>query len=217
MSITVRLRVILLKKTQWGESNLIIHGISSKGERQSALARGALKSKKRFAGGILDPLQYVELVLSRSPRQTQLQTVQEAHLVNGFDGLRDSYEKIETAFWVASIVHQFAQEADPVTAVSDSTHSTAHTEDDLGNRGLFDLCGNALKALEKETDFEKFKIHFGLKVLSHQGVLERQDWMGDFLQTHIGSASFERSQDIFHQLDWVESEIKIQLGTAKFS
>ena len=54
-------RFIILKKMKYGESDLIIHALSSAGTKKSFIARAALKSKKRFGGGVLEPSHFVKL------------------------------------------------------------------------------------------------------------------------------------------------------------
>ena len=59
-------RFIILKKMKYGESDLILHAISMQGEKLSFIARGALKSKKRFGGGVLEPTHFVSFTYKQS-------------------------------------------------------------------------------------------------------------------------------------------------------
>ena len=43
------------------ESNLIVRGLNSHGIKMSFIAKGALKSKRRFGGGVLDPCSFIEV------------------------------------------------------------------------------------------------------------------------------------------------------------
>ena len=72
---------ILLKKVRFAESDLILTGISSEGEKKSFLARSALKSRKRFGGGVLEPTHFVEIGYSEKPGENRLGTLDEASLI----------------------------------------------------------------------------------------------------------------------------------------
>ncbi len=181
---------------------MIIHGLSNQGLKCSFLARGALKSKKRFAGGILDPLQYVEVLATKSNKRDSLMSLDEANLIDGFDKLRTDFENLEAAFWATDIVQKVTQEEDP------------------HNKAIFDLLGNGLKALTQGLTPEVFRIQFGLKILLNQGVLQTATWMNPFLSSslmgsnleEVSSASIEDAED---KISWIEFQIKQYLTRAE--
>ena len=82
---------ILLKKVRYGESDLIITGLSAEGEKKSFLARSALKSRKRFGGGVLEPLHHVKLTYSDRSDKHQLSVLEEAQILNDFNLLKKNY------------------------------------------------------------------------------------------------------------------------------
>lgn len=124
-------RLIILRKIKFQEADLIVHGINSRGMRVSFLAKGALKSKKRFGGGVFDPFHYVEIGLARPPKSDdQLLVVQEARLLQDFEGIKKSYNSLQVGFQILEMVYKVIQVGDP--------HGEA----------LFQLLGNALTALD---------------------------------------------------------------------
>lgn len=160
---------IILKKIKYGEADLILHALSSEGEKMSFLARGALKSKKRFAGGILEPLHHVKLTWANSQR-AEIHTIKEAQLLQGFDALRDDYDKLTFAL----------QALDFVARVS--------MEGDSGSSSMYNLMGHLLKQLEGSQNIAILKTQFFLKFLHQQGVLEVEDWMAQYLKRPISES-----------------------------
>lgn len=142
----------------------MVHGLNQQGALVSFFARSALKSKKRFGGGVLEPSHYVEaLIRQTGSSDKKMANIEEASLLDGFEGIRSSYDKLDAAMFILNVVRRTSQEGE------------VHGSD------LFDLTGNALKVLESESDLIKFRIHFIIRYLKMQGVLERLDWMNPFL------------------------------------
>ncbi|AHI06749.1 hypothetical protein BDW_11245 [Bdellovibrio bacteriovorus W] len=163
-------KFIILKKVKYGEADLILHAISTSGEKLSFLARAALKSKKRFGGGILEPSHFVSFSYRRSS-QAQLHTLQEATLINDFAALKRSYDHLEFALHALECVAKVSQEGD-----RDSSF-------------LFNLLGNTLKAIEICEDLLVMKMHFYLKFLFQQGVINAEPWMAPFLKTNLSDVN----------------------------
>lgn len=191
MAQQIRVKMIILRKSQWGESNVIIHGLSSQGQKCSFVARGALKSKKRFVGGVLDPLQYVEAMGSASANRASLFNLDEVQLLEGFDGLRADFDRLEAAFWATDLVGRICVEEDP------------------NNKQLFDLLGNGLRALANGVDPEAFRIQFGLKVLQTQGVLELESWMNPFLASPLAKPPQVSLVECESRLPWIEHQARL--------
>jgi DNA repair protein RecO (recombination protein O) len=165
MSNLVREKVIILKATKYGESDLILQCLSAQGRKVSLLARGALRSKKRFGGGVLEPTHHVEVQYQRPVQEERLGTLNDAVLLHDFAPIRSTYERLEAALKVIEAVARVSQ------------HGDVHSE------GLFNLTGSALKSLETQHEISIFKIHFGIRFLRQQGVLEQEPWMTPFLKT----------------------------------
>ncbi len=160
-------RVIILRTIKYSEADLIVHALNPQGGRLNFLARGALKSKKRFGGGVLEPTHYVSVSYrsskSRSDEGT-LHTLSEAELIKGFPGLRERYERLECALEMVAIVGRMAQ-----PEVVDAPE-------------LFDLLGNGLFAAEASSRLEVLLLQFQIKLLYLQGVLHNSADMADFLR-----------------------------------
>lgn len=160
-------RFIILKKTKFGEADLILNALSIHGEKQSFIARAALKSKKRFGGGVLEPTHFVQFTYKQSNKEGQLNILQEASLIDDFHGLRRSYDHLDFALRTLEYVSKVSQEGD------------RHSE------FLFNLLGHTLKALETAENWELVAVHFYLKFLLQQGVMTPDPWMVPFLKTNI--------------------------------
>lgn len=163
---------ILLKKVRYGESDLIVTGISAAGEKKSFLARSALKSRKRFGGGVLEPLHHVKLSYSDKADRQQLSVLEEAQLINDFAAIKKDYDLLQFGLLAVECITKVSQEGDNV---SDS---------------LYNLLGHCLKNLATENlnyqvHLPILKIQFFLKLLSEQGVLEQDPWMTPFLATPL--------------------------------
>jgi DNA repair protein RecO (recombination protein O) len=194
----VKDRFIILKKMKYGEADLILHALSSKGEKVSFMARAALKSKKRFGGGVLEPTHFVEFSYKHNSSEGQLSVLQEAHLINDFHGLRTSYDRLEFALYVLECMAKVSQEGDQ------------HSE------FLFNLLGNTLKALEGAEDVAILKMHFYLKFLHQQGVMTADPWMTPFLKTSLAASALlapERETVMDHLME-VESMVAHYLKNA---
>lgn len=191
-----------MRATKYGEADLILNFLTVGGEKLSLLARGALRSKKRFGGGVLEPTHFVEIRYRKSFNEDKLGTLEEAHLINGFEKLRENYDKVELAFSVIESLSKASQEGD------------AHSE------GLFNLGGHSLKSLEKAKDLKGFRLHFYLKLLFQQGVLEPESWMNPYLGTpmaeHEKIEGLEDPQKDLH-LIWAENQLREYLSTGNLS
>lgn len=179
---TQKERILVLKTFKHGESDLIVHGLNSLGARINFFARGGLKSRKRFAGGILEATHYIEVTykVSTSNEGDPLHSLLEAQLIREFSRLRTDYNRLETALHMLKLVHKLGQQG-----VVDSPD-------------LFNLLGNALQAAETSRDLDLLRAHFELKLMATQGVLPpdagHRDWLNTSLSKHelIQAAPEER-------------------------
>jgi DNA repair protein RecO (recombination protein O) len=152
---------------KYSEADLILHALSPMGEKLSFLARGALKSKKRFGGGVLEPSHFVQFTYKQASGEAKLNTLNEATLLNDFKKIRQDYDHLELALHILDCVSRVSQEGD------------------RNSEALFNLLGNTLKAVELCQDVSLLKMHFYLKFLMQQGVLTPEPWMGPLLKTNI--------------------------------
>ncbi|KYG62037.1 DNA repair protein RecO [Bdellovibrio bacteriovorus] len=159
-------RFIILRKIKYSEADLILHALSPVGEKLSFIARGALKSKKRFGGGVLEPTHFVSFTYKQA-EEGQLNVLQEATLLNDFPGIRKDYDRLELALHMIDCVSKVSQEGDN------------------SSEFLFNLLGNALKAVETAKDPLVLKMHFYIKFLLQQGVVNAEPWMAPFFKAHL--------------------------------
>ncbi len=149
-----RTRLIVLKSTPFSESDLILKGLSENGNQMSFIAKGALKSKKRFVGGVLEPSSFIGV--EYRPAKNSLHKLRQAWFINTFLGLRKDYDRLELAFYFLKVVGDISQEG-----FNDS-------------KEIFHLLGNALVQAEKTDSLENLKLCFQIKILFLQGVLPQK-------------------------------------------
>ncbi|WP_413560144.1 DNA repair protein RecO [Bdellovibrio sp. HCB209] len=191
-------KFIILRKVKYGESDLIIHAISPQGEKLSFIARGALKSKKRFGGGILEPTHFVNFIYKQSSEEGRMHVLQEATLINDFPGIRQDYDHLEFALHVLDCVGKVSQEGDK--------HSDF----------LFNLLGHTLKSIEAAQDVLVLKMHFYLRFMLQQGVIQPEPWMGPFLKTNLADTNtlIPHRQIVDEELNNVENMVRHYIAHA---
>jgi DNA repair protein RecO (recombination protein O) len=167
-------RFIILRKIKFSESDLIIHALSSTGSKKSFMARSALKSKKRFGGGVLEPLHYVNLTYKNSAKENGLSQLTEANLIDDFKKIKDGYDKLDLALYVVRCAAHVSQ------------------EEDVNSEFLFNLVGhtlNKIAATAADKHLDRLKLHFNLKFLFQQGVIDIDPWMNPFLKENISDSN----------------------------
>jgi DNA repair protein RecO (recombination protein O) len=160
-------KIIILRTIRHGEGDLIVHGLTRQGAKMSFFAKSALQSRKRFGGGVLEATHYVHVQFQRSSREDGLHRLLEAQIIKSFEGLRESYERIETALYFVSVVEKLSHEG----MVDFET--------------LFDLLGHSLEAAEKSKNLDVLKFQFQTKLLSLQGVLPQIEGIEPLLATSV--------------------------------
>lgn len=182
----VQQKFILLKKTKFSEADLIVQALSPTGAKVSFIARAALKSKRRFGGGVLEPTHYVLLTYKEAQDHGQLNVLQEAQLIDGFPGIRKTFDQLELALLGLDCIGKVSMEGD---------QSSEH---------LFNLAGHFLKAVEKSAEPTVLRTHFYLKFLLQQGVIEPETWMNEFLRTPL-----KDSENLFKLKDIAEIHLHL--------
>lgn len=155
----VKNKVFILRTTRYGDNDLILNCLTPEGARVSLFARSALKSKKRFGGGVLEPTHYVHVLYedkTSGQNQQRLHTLKEASLIQDFPGLRTDYARIETALYFVKLVSDIVKEGE------------------IDSAEIFNLLGNTLKAAETSRHLDWLRTHFEVKLLAQQGVLEHE-------------------------------------------
>lgn len=192
-------KIIILRKIKYGESDLIIHGLTSSGQKLSLIARGALKSKKRFGGGVLEPTHYLQIEYKKSQNENGLSVLEEAQIIRDFHLIRTDYDKIQLALKFLEIISKVAQEGDE------------------NSQGIFNLLGHSLSSLENVKNLQLMEMQFFLKLLHQQGVLVLEDWMKPFLQFKIDqSDQIQTDLNEFPlRLKYIQYQLEQYLKTAE--
>lgn len=179
---------------KYGEADLIIHALSAAGAKKSFMARSALKSKKRFGGGVLEPTHYVQFTYKEPKVDSQLNILNEAVLIDDFQDIRQDYDKLEFALFMLNCAYHVSQEGD------------------ADSHFLFNLIGHSLRKLGKVEKLQRFKLHFCLKFLFQQGVISGESWMSAFLKTNIAdSEQIDQVADIDEIVDNYFDSIESQV------
>lgn len=187
-------KFIILRKMKYGEADLIIHALSAAGAKKSFMARSALKSKKRFGGGVLEPTHYVQFTYKERKADSQLNVLNEAVLIDDFQEIRQDYDKLEFALFMLNCAYHVSQEGD----------SDSHF--------LFNLVGHSLRKLGKTERLPRFKLHFCLKFLFQQGVISAENWMSAFLKINLSdSEKLDQLPEIEEIVDTYVDSIESQV------
>ena len=148
-------KVIVLKQIHFSESDLIIHALNPKGALMSFIAKGAVKSKRRFIGGVLEPGHFIGIEYKKS-RSSDLHFLCEAWFLKRFSAIRADYDRLTLALHFLSLIEKVSQ---------------AGTED---SSDLFNLLGNGLKAIETSMHLSTLQFVFEFRLLLNQGVLPEE-------------------------------------------
>jgi DNA repair protein RecO (recombination protein O) len=147
-------KILILRKVRYGEADLILTCLNQHGRVLTLIAKSALKSKKRFGGGILEPTHYLMATYASSRADSEkMATLSEATLLNDFEFLRTDYEKLDFALQILKMVARVS------------------VEGEINSKALFDLVGNALLAAKDSAQLGRLRTQFEVKFLNQQGVL----------------------------------------------
>ncbi len=162
-----KVKGIILKKIPFQESDLIVKALLNTGEKMTFFAKSALKSKKRFGGGLLDPLNYLEFQSAPKKNDSEFLFLNEAQMVYDFPLLKTDYDRIKMSLYFLKILNKVE-----ISSLDDSTR-------------VFDLLLHTLRSLEKCKNMSVLKAMFELKFLSLQGVLDQTPELDIFIKTSL--------------------------------
>jgi DNA repair protein RecO (recombination protein O) len=145
-------RGFILKTGIRGESDLQVVLFTDTVGILNVTAKGALKSKKRFSGGVLEPINYIECEVQSH------RWLQEAKLLEGFEGVRTDYARIELALLFLKYYYNLQ--------INSEGQVLEH------HQALFYLLGHTLRALCNQEDLKRVESQFLAKLLHEQGVLD---------------------------------------------
>lgn len=192
---------IVLRRTKYSEADFIITVLLQTGSQLGLIARGAAKSKKRFGGGVLEPTHLLEIDY-QDPENERLCNLTEARVIQSFEGLRKDYDRLQVALELIDTILKVSQVGD------------------MNSSNLFVLTKSALASLESVKNLDLFKIHFALKFLRSQGVLETEPWMQVYLKKSVldmdqeFSYEFVPKNEFYRHLDWARVTLQQYLKMA---
>lgn len=100
---------IVLRFTDYGEADRIVSLFTLEHGKLQGIARGARRSRKRFAGA-LEPFAHLRLQLER---RSGLANILSADIVSIFPGIRGDLAKIGTAAYACELVERLTPEEEP--------------------------------------------------------------------------------------------------------
>ena len=111
MSSIIKNEALILRKTKFGDTSLIIEVYSKEKGRMSALLKGA-RSPKSKIGSRIDLINHVEVVIYNK-EDKDLQLVTQVNLINHFPHLRENLEKIKYGSAVCELILKLVPENEP--------------------------------------------------------------------------------------------------------
>ncbi len=195
-------KFINLRAKPFKDSDLLIEALGKNGDKIILTAKNAVNSKRRFSGGVLEPLNFVEIFYTEA--KSGFYYIQEARVINGFPQLRENYKKLQISFHFLKLISKGSQEG-------------------LGdNKGLFDLLGNALNTLQTSNNLPHLKLHFEIKFLYYLGFLELTDDTSEFIALPISkNKQIKLTDEEYSYLDQkikrFLKEVEIELSAVPFS
>jgi DNA repair protein RecO (recombination protein O) len=130
---------ILLRKTRFGDTSLIVTWFTIAHGRIKTVVKGALRPKSRFAG-VLDLFFECEISYTRSAK-SELHTLREAELRDAREGLRLEFPRVALASYAVELLE-------------------LATELDHPSPELFDLLLRILRHLDEKSATERALLHF---------------------------------------------------------
>lgn len=158
---------IILKTNLFNEADLSVQILINDGTKKDFVAKAALKSKKRFGGGVLEPSHYIQFSWKESP--SGITYLEEAKLIESFEGIRNTYEGLQTAMSGVQLILQVSREG-------------------LEQEEIFHMLGNYLKICSTTRANKKTYLHFKIRLLSAIGILPHQTEFAAFQTTPLASS-----------------------------
>ncbi len=119
---TVEVRALLLSRVDYGDADLIVHLFTDASGKISALARGARRSTKRFAGA-LEPMHTLRVEMNERPRG-ELYALRGSQIAAARSGLTQNLEALTAAGKALSWVRRAAPQNTPDPVLWQSIHCT---------------------------------------------------------------------------------------------
>lgn len=130
---------ILLRRTRYSETSLIISWFTRDLGRVKTMVKGALRAKNRFAG-VLDLFFDCEINIASTTR-SELHTLREAALLDARPGLRMDHRRVALAAYFVELIELTTEPGHPAPE-------------------LHDLLQRAFSFLDKNSAAERAMLHF---------------------------------------------------------
>ena len=108
MSQSERLQAIVLRRTDYGEADRILHLLTSAG-RRNVIAKGVRREKSKLAGGI-ELFALCDVVVRRG--RGELGILTSAQLQQFYRHILDSYERMQFGYEVLKLVNRASEQVD---------------------------------------------------------------------------------------------------------
>jgi len=141
---------IVLESFDLGESDRILAFFTKDFGKVKGIAKGARRSRKRFVGR-LEPASCIKLFFHHSEK-SELVRVEDAALINGFDGLRGDIEMFAAACYLVELTGAFTRPGD-------------------SHGGVFSLLKIFLSLMDEAGDSLMLSRFFEVKLLSVLGYM----------------------------------------------
>jgi len=158
----LRTQAFLLRARPYGESDVIAVFLTADHGKISGMARGARRSRRRFAGPALQPFHELEIRYKRRAH-SELVFLQESRLLADFDGLTAEVDSFAWASYLTELTEVVLAAADPC-------------------RDVYSLYRRTLGRLADRQPATATCQHYVLRLLEHAG------WCPDFEHCAVCSA-----------------------------
>lgn len=101
-------RAIVLHSLDYGESDRIVTFYTSDFGKLKGIAKGARRSRKRFANSALEPFSCSHTLFSRRGRDT-LALIEDCDIINSYPDIKGDLEKTLIASYLVELVDQFTR------------------------------------------------------------------------------------------------------------
>lgn len=102
---------VVLRVVEYGESDLVVHLLTTRTGRLTAIAKGARRSTRRFPG-VLDLFNRLRVQVER-PRRAAMARLEHARLEDAFLGLRTDSRRYALACFLVELLDRLAPEGGP--------------------------------------------------------------------------------------------------------
>jgi DNA repair protein RecO (recombination protein O) len=113
-------RAIVLRRQRLTETSLIVSWLAPEVGRFKTVAKGALRPRNPL-GGLLDLFHLCEIQFQRS-RSSELHTLREVVLLDGFPGVRTEVTRVGLAAYGVELIEKTTERETPVPEIFDLLH-----------------------------------------------------------------------------------------------